>query len=835
MQRKRLDLNAVYISERVQECLHAIADSALTAVVAPMGYGKTTAVNWFLAEQSRVENALVVRVSIYSENLQVFWKSLQNAFAAAGLTVLDGCDCPQDASGAAMLLDDLCAALQGGRACYLFLDDFHLLQDDRAADFLCALAGRLPDNAHLIVASRNRFVPGREVVRLGRRLHRVETDQLRLNRAELTGYARRCGLELTGEQADALLRSSEGWFSAVYLNFHALAERGALLGGSSDIYAMFTSAMIECLPEQRQEFLAVMGLADEFTVEMARAVTGMPDAGCRPGAESPDRAECFCHPPAGRGAVPLPSHDEGMRRKALCPDAGAAAEHLLEAVWGLVRGGTAVSQALNAYEACGDHDAALAVVEQDAGILLASLKPADLLARLERCPVPVLKQHPAAILVLMRCMFNLRQIPKMLELKELLLASAAEHPEWPEEEKGNLLGECDLILSFLMYNDISAMSRLHRSASTQMSRPAISIQNSGGWTFGSPSVLMMFHRQPGQLEQELAEMDECMPHYYKITSGHGMGAETIMRAEADFLRGRFDDAQIGLERAYAQIAGNGQTNMTLCCDFLAWRLSLGGGYTPRIPLAVRQEEMLRQHNMAWRNLFHAIGAYYYALRGQTDSIPEVYAAHRMDSVNTLAPGRPMIGLIEDQVYLAQGEWASVLGRAPGLLAMCEALHYDLVALHLRIQMAAAYAGLGRQTEAGALLQQALAQAAPDGFAMPFAENYRYLAGLLEAERSGGQAELAGHVCALGRAQEKRCAALNRSEALPEAAVALTDRELRMAGMIARRCTNREIAQAMFLSEGTVKQYINQLYAKLDIGGDVRTRRARLAELFRTKN
>ena len=833
MQRKRLDLNAVYISERVQKCLHAIADSALTAVVAPMGYGKTTAVNWFLAEQSRVENALVVRVSIYSENLQVFWKSLQNAFAAAGLTVLDGCDCPQDASGAVMLLDDLCAALQGGRACYLFLDDFHLLQDDRAADFLCALAGRLPDNAHLIVASRNRFVPGREVVRLGRRLHRVETDQLRLNRAELTGYARRCGLELTGEQADALLRSSEGWFSAVYLNFHALAERGALLGGSSDIYAMFTSAMIECLPEQRQEFLAVMGLADEFTVEMARAVTGMPDADQVLKALTEQNAfvsrlpggEQFrFHHMMKECAEKLFARMPEQRRNTCWKRYGdwyAAEQRYL--------------QALNAYEACGDHDAALAVVEQDAGILLASLEPADLLARLERCPVPVLKQHPAAILVLMRCMFNLRQIPKMLELKELLLASAAEHPEWPEEEKGNLLGECDLILSFLMYNDISAMSRLHRSASTQMSRPAISIQNSGGWTFGSPSVLMMFHRQPGQLEQELAEMDECMPHYYKITSGHGMGAETIMRAEADFLRGRFDDAQIGLERAYAQIAGNGQTNMTLCCDFLAWRLSLGGGYTPRIPLAVRQEEMLRQHNMAWRNLFHAIGAYYYALRGQTDSIPEVYAAHRMDSVNTLAPGRPMIGLIEDQVYLAQGEWTSVLGRAPGLLAMCEALHYDLVALHLRIQMAAAYAGLGRQTEAGALLQQALAQAAPDGFAMPFAENYRYLAGLLEAERSGGQAELAGHICALGRAQEKRCAALNRSEALPEAAAALTDRELRMAGMIARRCTNREIAQAMFLSEGTVKQYINQLYAKLDIGGDVRTRRARLAELFRTKN
>ena len=37
-----------------------------------------------------------------------------------------------------------------------------------------------------------------------------------------------------------------------------------------------------------------------------------------------------------------------------------------------------------------------------------------------------------------------------------------------------------------------------------------------------------------------------------------------MRAEADLQQGRFDDAQILLERAYAQIEGNVQTNMTLC-------------------------------------------------------------------------------------------------------------------------------------------------------------------------------------------------------------------------------------------------------------------------------
>ena len=37
--------------------------------------------------------------------------------------------------------------------------------------------------------------------------------------------------------------------------------------------------MIDPLPEQQREFLAVMGLADEFTVQMAQYVTGNADAG----------------------------------------------------------------------------------------------------------------------------------------------------------------------------------------------------------------------------------------------------------------------------------------------------------------------------------------------------------------------------------------------------------------------------------------------------------------------------------------------------------------------------------------------------------------------------
>ena len=170
-----------------------------------------------------------------------------------------------------------------------------------------------------------------------------------------------------------------------------------------------------------------------------------------------------------------------------------------------------------------NEDDALEVVQQDAGILLAALRPQQVLELLDRCGDQVLMEHPTALLVLMRRMFTWGQIPRMRQLKELLLESVRRHPKLTDRQRGNLLGECDLIESFLYYNDIGAMSRFHRSASRQMTRQAVSIQSHGSWTFGSPSVLMMFHRTPGQLDRELAEMDDCMPHYYKITGGHGMG------------------------------------------------------------------------------------------------------------------------------------------------------------------------------------------------------------------------------------------------------------------------------------------------------------------------
>ena len=822
MPKSKWNLNTIYISERLQESLRPISRCALTTVVAPMGYGKTTAVNWYLEQRAKAEAINVIRISVYSDNIEIFWKSIQNAFVRAGFDFLRDYTCPTDAAGGGLLADDLCHELAGETACYIFIDDFHLLTDSRVSDFLCTLANRMPGNVHLIVASRDRFLPAAETVRLGSKVYQIGTEHLRLNYTELAIYAHRCGTELSDAQVEALLYSSEGWFSAVYLNLRTLSERGALPDRNSDIYSTFTAAMIDPLPEKQQEFLAVMGLADEFTVEMARFVTGDSNAEKLLSVLTEQNAFVKCLPDGVTFRFHHMMKECAERRFRMLEKEKQSFYLERFGLW--YENHSQYLHAIASYRRSGDYDALLRVIQKDAGILLSSLDPQVVLSDMEACPAAVLKAHPSAILVLMRRMFTWRQIPKMMELKALLLASLEEHTAIPEEERGNLLGECDLIMSFLCYNDISAMSRLHRSASSQMSRLAISIQKSGGWTFNSPSVLMMYYRAPGELQSELAEMDECMPHYYKITDGHGQGAETIMRAEAAFMQGRFTDAHIELEHAYAQIEGNGQVNMALCCDFLAWRLSLCTDVEHRYSFEERRIELLRHHNATWLNIWSATSAYYHALLGETDKIPSVFTEHQLSTIHFLAPGKPMMELIENQVYLAQGAYTKVIGRSEGQLAVCEAMHYALVALHIRIQTAAAYEMLGKSEEAHAWLARALSDAEPDGFVMPFVENYDRLQSILALEI---KSDLIVKIIELGEAAKARKTANTR----PGSFHTLTQREYEIVLLMAEHLTNREIAERLFLSEGSVKQYVNQIYAKLHIEGDPRTKRKQLAERF----
>ncbi len=824
MKTPKTEWNTVYISERIRESLREISKYALTVVVAPMGYGKTTSVGCFLSARIRSQHATVIRINIYSDNISLFWTSVQNAFADAGFESLKEFSLPTDAVGAGLLKEELCRAFSDEKPYYIFLDDYHLLKNERVTVFLCDLARIVPENVHFILATRNTVLKNEDVIRLGSALYTIDKETLSLNHTEISVYAERCGLELKDMQIDELLELCEGWFSAVYFALRSYAEYGHLPEGKRSIYEMFTSTLIDPLPAEEKEFLTVMGLADEFTLKMAENI-----AEC-----GADTAKTLNGLIEQNSFITRLSDGETYRFHHIMKEcAGRAFETFetqkqktyLDRYGKWFEGQGQYIHALRFYEMNKDYDAVLNVIEKDAGILLASIGAERVIEDMKECSDEILKKHPNALLVLMRRMFTWRQIPVMMRCKALLEAAIEEQSDLTEEEKGNLLGERDLVMSFLQYNDIKAMSALHRSAAAQMTRPAVSMHNEGSWTFGSPSVLQMYHREAGALEEEQAAMNECMPYYYKLMNGHGQGAELIMEAEAAFLQCCFEDAEISLEKARTRASEHHQVNMELCCDFLESRLSLCRMSRDHRP-EEKRAKLIRLHYPMWLNINDCICAYYYALRLECDRIPALFKEHRLSEVSFLMPGKPMMELVENQVYLAQGEYVKVIGRSEGLLGLCEAMHYALVKLHILIQTAAAYEKLGKRNTALDLIKKAVELAHPDGFIMPFAENDLYISSLLQEYPAGERDEFIEKIISEGKAYRKKL-----QGGVSPALLSLSEKELEIVKRIVERRSNKEIAEELFLSEGTVKQYANRIYAKLSIEGDHHNKRRLLAELL----
>ena len=110
-----------------------------------------------------------------------------------------------------------------------------------------------------------------------------------------------------------------------------------------------------------------------------------------------------------------------------------------------------------------------------------------------------------------------------------------------------------------------------------------------------------------------------------------------------------------------------------------------------------------------------------------DRAPELFREHKLAEVSFFGPCRPMMSLIEQQVWLAQGEYVKVIAHSEGLLRRCEAMHYGLVGLQARIQLAAAQLRFGQRAEARAALAAALLDAVQDDFWVLFVEQYPALA------------------------------------------------------------------------------------------------------------
>jgi LuxR family maltose regulon positive regulatory protein len=212
---------------RLSERLDRGAESKLTLVSAPAGFGKTTLLAEWVAEWLAVapaagRSAAWLSLDPSDNHPIAFWTyliaALQTAaprVGAGAISLLQSPRPPRIQAILAMLLNELATIPND---VVLLLDDYHVVEVGDIHDGMAFLIDHLPPQLHLVIASRTD--PALPLARLRARGELVElrAADLRFTADEAAAYLHQVmGLALTARDVAALEGRTEGWIAALQL------------------------------------------------------------------------------------------------------------------------------------------------------------------------------------------------------------------------------------------------------------------------------------------------------------------------------------------------------------------------------------------------------------------------------------------------------------------------------------------------------------------------------------------------------------------------------------------------------------------------------------------
>ena len=201
-------LNHIFITERLKHRLDEISKQPITTIIAPMGFGKTTAISWWAKrEVKNHSNTTILRQMINTDSITDFWSGFYRVFKGYPKLKeqLISLGYPKDMGAASLLAEILSDALLANEdPLYLIIDDVHLLGDNTLRPILIFLSRSLPENIHLLLLSRNQIFNEEERMRLGNLLCEIGVEDLRIENQEVALYARHCQLDIETKDLMAL-------------------------------------------------------------------------------------------------------------------------------------------------------------------------------------------------------------------------------------------------------------------------------------------------------------------------------------------------------------------------------------------------------------------------------------------------------------------------------------------------------------------------------------------------------------------------------------------------------------------------------------------------------
>lgn len=811
MRKTDTKVNVEYFSDRLEKKLSEIINFPCTLVEAASGFGKTTAVKHYLARMAG-DGCRIITYRFLPENTrETSWEELCEILGELEpdhVSRLKVAGFPTEDSIADIrrIIHDYKGE---GVPTFLFFDDYQAWNCDYAVELIDIMTTHQSPDFHVVIASHPFRSDSRTKLVPTSRLYHLVEDDLVFGPDDIREYYRAAGINLTDTQLEDVVELTGGWAIALYLQLDAYMRKGRFEYGGMNV--LMEKTVWSGLSDKEKDTYLQLSVLPSFTLSQAVGFSGSTKSISEKRLRekhyfiqySPQERRYYLHTQLKKflnDKFELLNEDEKKaiyhRAGRLCWEAGDRVRAIrllyLSGHWSEI------------YDLPSDVTDFSSVNEDYTIPMIIDL--------MEHSDREDMYRHPNVPIYMMFTMFMMGHNQEIVRFAPMMGENIAKSP-LSQREKEELTGELELLLSFLNYNRIDEMSIHHRKAWDLLKRPSRMFNSHGSWCFGSPSVLYLYWRESGKLNEELDQMDDCMPWYYKLSKDHGAGSEIIMRAEADLNRGDYDKAEIGAYRAVYEAVSKMQTSIAICATLVLARVALIKGNKDLLTEAQARLKDLSSRDIEdlTRYTYDMADGYIAMLTDDYGRIKPWLKDGRIDANHLAFLAQPYAFIIFERYLLARKDYAKLIGISQMALKLSSIFPNLLTTLYTKIYCASAYEAMGSRKEAVNELAAALEMAGPDNMLLPFAENYAFIKSILpdalQVQKGGAAQEMGKLIAKMAEDLEKGIDKIGISG--PK----LSDRERQVLELVKRGLTNGEIAKEQLVSLSTVKKQVSSLLLK----------------------